>query len=281
MNNKAVNTMKVFLSVLFGAVMFSSSASAAIFSYISSSDGEPNRATYYFNIDRWDDYAPNVLNECIYRPCYLAINHKHTAAGTPGTSTYPAVDVTNLRTMQQVKQAFTDKYPIPFSGSTKHNGPYLQSNQECVGLFFQSTPGGNGTGYLLNGSLCGIAPPPTGACKINENIPNISFGSISEGELAGQTREVTVSVSCNLTMDVLVIATGVSGTNSRENLRQDGSLYANLTLGNNNTPGESGYRVSVPAGGVNTVKLKATLGTNGRVEPGSFKGAAALILTMP
>lgn len=272
--------MKVFLSVLFGAVMFSSSASAAIFSYITSSTGNPANATYYFTLDRWDDYAPNVLNECTYRPCYLAINHKHTAAGTPGSTTYPTIDVTNLRTMQEVRQAFLSKFPLPFNGNTIHNGPYLQSNQECVGLFFQTNRTG-GTGHLLNGSLCGIAPPPVGACKINENIPNISFGSISEGELAGQSREVTVSVSCNLTMNVLVIATGVSGTNSKENLRQDGSLYASLTLGNNNTPGENGYQLSVPAGGVNTVKLKATLGTNGRVQPGAFNGAAALILTVP
>ncbi|GAB1437332.1 hypothetical protein MASR2M36_00630 [Providencia sp.] len=273
--------MKVFLSVLFGAVMFSSSASAAIFSYITKSTViGPGQADYDFVIERWDDYDPSVLNECTYRPCYLAINHKHTAAGTPGISTHVAVEVTNLRTMQEVRQAFLRQFSLPFSGMTRHRGDVLQSNQECVGLFFQNNRSG-GTGYLLSGSLCGIAPPPVGACKINENIPNISFGSISEGELAGQSREVAVSVSCNLAMNVLVIATGGSGTNSRENLRQDGSLYASLTLGNNNTPGENGYQLSIPANGVNTVTLKATLGTNGRVQPGAFNGAAALILTVP
>ncbi|WP_353242686.1 hypothetical protein [Providencia sp.] len=183
--------------------------------------------------------------------------------------------------MREVRQAFLDKFPLPFKGSTQHVGESLNSNQECVGIFFQPSAGFAGKGSLINGSLCGIAPPPVGACKINENIPDLSFGTVSEAELAGQTREVTVSVTCNLSMSVLVIATGVSGTNSRENLRSDGSLYANLTLGNYNTPGENGYSLYVPAGGSSTVKLKARLGTNGRVQPGSFRGGAALILTVP
>lgn len=275
--------MKVFLSVLFGAVMFSSSASAAIFSYITESDGTPAHATYTFEIARWDEYSPNTPNSCTYRPCYVTINHKHTASGTPGVSTYQAVNVTGLATMSEVRNAFKNVHTLPFRGQTRHDGDVLNSNQECVGLFFQPTQGStvNAGGYMIPGSLCGIAPPPVGACKINENIPDLSFGSISEAELAGQIREVTVSVSCNLPMNVLVIATGVSGTNSRENLRSDGSLYANLTLGDYNAPGENGYSLYVPGGGANTVKLKARLGTNGRVQPGSFRGGAALILTVP
>lgn len=273
--------MKVFLSVLFGAVIFSSSASAAIFSYITSSTGKPANAVYYFNIDRWDDYPPSVLNDCGYDPCYVVINHKHTVNGTPGTATYTGVNVSRLQTMQQVRQTFLNKYPLPFTGETRHVGVALQSNQECVGLFYQRHPTVDESGRMIPGSLCGIAPPPVGACKINENIPDLSFGSISEAELAGQTREVTVRVTCNLPMSVLVIATGVSGTNSRENLRSDGSLYASLTLGSSNTPGESGYSLYVPGGGTNSVQLKAKLGTNGRVQPGAFRGGAALILTVP
>ncbi|MBC8652428.1 hypothetical protein GQR86_02440 [Providencia vermicola] len=56
---------------------------------------------------------------------------------------------------------------------------------------------------------------------------------------------------------------------------------ANLYLGGNDTPGENGYKIHVPAGGTNSVTLKAVLGTNGRVQAGQFEGAAALILTVP
>lgn len=136
-------------------------------------------------------------------------------------------------------------------------------------------------GGLIPGSLCGIAPPPIGACKINNTIPDINFGPISEADLAGQSKQVNISVTCNLAMDVLVIATGVNVTNGRVNLRPDNSLYANLYLGGNNTPGENGYRIHVPAGGTNSVTLKAVLGTSGRVQAGQFEGAAALILTVP
>ncbi|WP_369308847.1 adhesin [Providencia rettgeri] len=281
--------MKVFLSVLFCAVMFSSSASAAIFSYITKSTGTSDNATYYFEIARWDDYPPTTPNECPYKypnKCYITINHKHTKSGRPGASTYPAVEVTRLSTMNDVKRAFTRVHRIPFPGETKHFGEQLEPTQECVGLFFQptegKTTGQNGSeGEMLRGSLCGIAPPPVGACKIVNTTPIINFGRISEGELAGKKADVTINVTCNLAMDVMVIATGKSGMGSRENLRSDGSLYANLTLGDNNTPSENGFKLYVPKDGINNVKLYATLGTNGRVKPGPFNGSAALILTVP
>lgn len=278
--------MKVLLSVLFCAVMFSSSASAAIFSYITKATKEGSIITYYFEIARWDDYPPSVLNECPYKKCYITINHKHTINKRPGASTYPAVEVTGLRTMNDVKRAFTRVYNIPFGGETIHKGPVLQSNQECVGLFFQPTEGKttdeNGSdGEMLRGSLCGIAPPPIGACKIVNTNPIINFGRISEGELAGKKADITIYVTCDFAMEVMVIATGKSGMNSRENLRSDGSLYANLTLGDNNTPSENGYRLYIPQNGKEPVKLNAILGTNGRVKPGPFNGSAALILAVP
>lgn len=173
------------------------------------------------------------------------------------------------------------KATAPATQWAVHTGVRLQNNQECVGLFYQDRTGVTSNGGLIPGSLCGIAPPPIGACKINNTIPDINFGSISEAELAGQSKQVNISVTCNLAMDVLVIATGVNVTNGRVNLRPDNSLYANLYLGGNDTPGEAGYRIHVPAGGTNSVTMKAVLGTNGRVQAGQFEGAAALILTVP
>ncbi|MGV6986730.1 Uncharacterised protein [Providencia rettgeri] len=279
--------MKVFLSLLIGAVMFSSTASASVFSYITESRplGTKGDADYKYVIARWDPEPLNVQNPCFgWSSCFLTISHKHTVNGTPGSATVTlATDIQRYRYMHEIQNipGVWAKATAPATKWAEHRGVQLQSNQECVGLFYQKTTGVTSEGGLIPGSLCGIAPPPVGACKINNTIPDINFGPISEAELAGQSKQVNISVTCNLAMDVLVVATGVNVTNGRVNLRPDNSLYANLYLGGNDTPGEAGYRIHVPAGGTNSVTMKAVLGTNGRVQAGQFEGAAALILTVP
>ncbi len=288
MNNKAVTNMKVLLSLLIGAVMFLSTASASVFSYITESrpGNSPSYgdADYKYVIARWDPELPTTLNPCYGWPtCYLTISHKHTAAGTPGAATVELAEISKYRYMRDVQNipGVWAKATAPAAQWAVHTGVRLQNNQECVGLFYQDQKGVTDKGGLIPGSLCGIAPPPIGACKINNTIPDINFGSISEADLAGQTKQVNIDVTCNLDMDVLVIATGINVTNGHVKLRPDGSLYADLYLGSNNTLGENGYKIHIPAGGVSTVNLKAVLGTNGRVEAGRFDGAAALILTVP
>lgn len=285
--------MKVFLSLLtllIGVTMFPPSASAYIFSYITESRSGPNPergdAEYKYVIARWDPEPPGVVrNPCYNRyPCYLTVSHKHTPNGLPGTPTEVLAEISKYEFMDQVQNipGVLSQALAPSNKWAEHSGVILQNNQECVGLFWQNARVGIPTdGGLLPGSQCGIAPPPIGACKIVNNIPDINFGSISESELDGQSKEVTISVTCNLAMDVLVVASGVNVTNGRVNLRADNSLYANLYLGGNDTPGENGYKISVPKDGISTVTLKAVLGTNGRVQAGQFEGAAALILTVP
>lgn len=281
--------MKVFLSLLIGAVMFSSSASAAIFSYITESKPvggvDSGNADYKYVIARWDPEELHVRNPCHgWRICYLTVSHKHQANGSPGAATEVlASNIGQYEFMYQIQNipGVWAKATAPATKWAEHRGVRLQTNQECVGLFYQSSTSPTESGGLIPGSLCGIAPPPIGACKINNTIPDINFGSVSEADLNGQSKEVTISVTCNLDMDVLVVATGVNVTNGRVNLRADKSLYANLYLGGSNTPGENGYRIHVPKGGISSVTLKAVLGTSGRVQAGQFEGAAALILTVP
>ncbi|HBO22090.1 MrpH family fimbial adhesin [Providencia sp.] len=274
--------MKWFLYLFVGAMMTSFGASASIFSYITASDGTPSNATYWFTIERWDDYPDDVLNQCTYNPCYVTINHKHTIAGTPGQGlSGVGVNVTGLKTMKEVRAKFLAKNPLPLSKTTIHNGVALNQNQECVGLFFQPTDGSSFTevGRMLPGSLCGIAPPPVGACKIENTSLVIDFGPVDEASLPNATKDVTVSVTCNLAMDVLLIASGMN--NGRVKLRSDDSLNARLLLGSSDIPGESGIKLSIPKNGTNSVQLKARLDVNGRVAPGPFSGSASLILTMP
>lgn len=274
--------MKWLLPLWVGAVMASFPASASIFSYITASEGTPSNATYWFTIERWDDYSDGVLNTCPYTRCFVTINHKHTITGTPGTGVANSgVEVTGLKTMKEVRQAFLRQHTLPLSTTTVHVGPSLNQNQECVGLFFQPT-NGNGfdeRGMMIPGSLCGIAPPPVGACKIENTSLLINFGDVDEASLQGKSGSVNVRVTCNLSMDVLVIASGMN--NGKVQLRSDDSLNAKLTLGSGYLPGENGYKISVPAGGTGSVNLNATLDVKGRVNPGPFSGSASLILTMP
>ncbi|EJD6498862.1 adhesin [Providencia rettgeri] len=281
--------MKVLLSLLIGAVMFLSTASASVFSYITESvvvNKDNGDVNYKYVIARWDPEPPKVQNPCFNKgfQCYLTISHKHTSLGLPGDPTEVLAEISQYQYMDQVQNipGVLSKALAPGTKWAEHRGVVLERNQECVGLFWQNTRSGiPSLGGLIPGSLCGIAPPPVGACNINNSIPDINFGSISEADLAGQTKQVNIDVTCNLDMDVLVIATGINVTNGHVKLRPDGSLYADLYLGSNDTPGENGYKIHVPAGGVSTVNLKAVLGTNGRVEAGRFDGAAALILTVP
>lgn len=278
--------MKAFLSLLISAALFSSSASASIFSYITEAEvdsGVPSEPfiTYTYTIARWDPEPDNSpRNPCHkWKVCYLTISHKHTLDGKPGTPERVFARIEDYETLKEIQDKVNVRLPV--SGKATHDGMVLDNTQECVGLFYQDTFDTYATrGGLLPGSLCGIAPPPAGACRIINNIPDIDFGNVAEVDLAGKTKEVGFDVTCNKDMDVLVIATSVNTSNSRVNLRNDGSLYANLFL-DGNTPGENGHKVHIIENGSTRVTLKAELGTNGRVEPGDFSGSAALILTVP
>lgn len=210
--------------------------------------------------------------------CYVTVNHKHTVNGTGGNPAFQIARIEKLRTLAEVRDVVLKNRSFPIEGQTTHRGPSLNSNQECVGLFYQPNSSGiSPRGKLLPGSLCGIAPPPVGACKISEGAVNLNYGDIDEASLSGAKRSETINVTCNLAMKVLVIASG--SDSGRVPLRADKSLYADLYL--NNYPGEKGVTVNVPAGGSAPVSVSSTLRTNGRVAPGRFFGSGSIILTMP
>lgn len=261
------------------AGLFSAPAMASIFSYITESTGTPSNATYTYVIERWDPETSGILNPCYGWPvCYVTVNHKHTVNGTGGNPAFQIARIEKLRTLAEVRDVVLKNRSFPIEGQTTHRGPSLNSNQECVGLFYQPNSSGiSPRGKLLPGSLCGIAPLPVGACKISEGAVNLNYGDIDEASLSGAKRSETINVTCNLAMKVLVIASG--SDSGRVPLRADKSLYADLYL--NNYPGEKGVTVNVPAGGSAPVSVSSTLRTNGRVAPGRFSGSGSIILTMP
>ncbi|MBG3018304.1 MULTISPECIES: adhesin [Proteus] len=260
-------------------LLFSAPAMASIFSYITESTGTPSNATYTYVIQRWDPETSGTLNPCYgWSTCYVTINHKHDLDGSGGSAKQLITRIEKLRTLAEVREEVLRNISFPLEGKTNHVGPALNSNQECVGLFYQPNSSGiSPSGRLLPGSLCGIAPPPVGACKITEGAVNLNYGDIDEYSLEGAQRYQNINVTCNLAMKVMVIASG--SDNGRVLLRSDNSLYADLFL--DDYPGETGSIINVPAGGSVPVKVSSTLHTNGRVAPGYFSGSGSIILTMP
>lgn len=260
-------------------LLFSAPAMASIFSYITHSEGEPAHATYTYVIQRWDPEEPYTPNPCYgWSQCWITINHKHDANGSPGSAVRSIVRVEKERYLAGVRDAVMRVESFPIQGTARHDGDPLTSNQECVGLFYESKAGGwSPNGRLLPGSLCGIAPPPVGACKITEGAVNLNYGDIDEVSLENAARAQNINVTCNLAMKVLVIASG--SDSGRVPLRPDNSLYADLFL--DGYPGEKGSVIDVPKNGSIPVEVKSILHTNGRVAPGYFSGSGSIILTMP
>lgn len=273
------------LIVMMGLTSFPSSAK--IFSYISKSEGVVWAADYTFHITLWDIEGNTPVTFCaVWDNCYISINHMHTLDGEGGnesggqTHPYKRVNIRGLTTMREVQnKVFEEWGRPPYNGATRHRDPdqeNIQHIQECVGIFYENDS--VGSKRLLPGSMCGIAPPPIGACKIMETSIEVDYGPISDSSLQGATETTTFHVNCNQNLSVNVIFAG-TGTDSTTSLRPNGSLKARLYL--NDKLGEQGVVVNVPANAMVPVTLKSVLETSGKVESGDFSGSAALILTLP
>ncbi|TNH44169.1 MrpH family fimbial adhesin [Photorhabdus luminescens] len=258
--------------------LFSSSAVASIFSYITKSEGIPTNAYYTFVIERWDPENDFTPNPCYgYSACWISVNHRHFADGYSGQP-YRLFNtrVERFKTMKQVQAEILKYTSFPITGVAKHFGPAIRSHQECVGLFYETDRSGF-HGRLLPGSLCGVAPPPIGFCQVSEGSVELNYGSIDEAKLEGATRAENINVTCNVDIEIIVTATGPD--RGLVPLRSDGSLKAKLLLNEKN--GEDGVAVFVPAGGSVPITVKSILQKNGRVEAGPFSGSGAIILAMP
>ncbi|WP_350307223.1 MrpH family fimbial adhesin [Photorhabdus viridis] len=269
---------KLFSACLVFLSLFSSGAAASIFSYITKSEGIPTNAYYTFVIERWDQENDFTPNPCYgYSACWISVNHRHFADGYSGQP-YRIFNtrVERFKTMKQVQAEILKYTSFPITGVAKHFGPAIRSHQECVGLFYETDQNGF-HGRLLPGSLCGVAPPPIGFCQVSEGSVELDYGSIDEAELENATKTGNINVTCNVDINIVVIATGLNG--EFVPLRNDGSLKAKLLL--NDKKGEDGVSVFVPAGGNVPITVKSILQKNGRVEAGPFSGSGTIILAMP
>ena len=269
-------TTMAHLSFIFIIEMgLSSPASAVIFSHIEKSSGIPSNATYNYVIDRWDEEDPNTLNPCYgTATCNVQLNHKHTSGSAGAIAKVYIDDITHLRTMAEVREEFLKTYSMPISGTLTHAGKPI----ECIGLFYGTASSGlDPDAKLLPGSVCGIAPPPVGSCKVVENSLLIDYKELYISELEEASRNVDVNITCNIDTEITIVASGADEKSVI--LRNDKSLLANLYI--DGQPAYDGVTVNIPKEGQVTVNLESRLKTSGKVDAGAFSGSGFLLLTMP
>lgn len=287
-----------YIYFIFLFCLWSPFCSSAVYSkVIGTGTGSSNNIKIYdFIIDAWtDDPSPN--------PCYgkqtcaIAIDHRHTNAGVNGENTIIAgwyssslpcivssVKMTDLRDCMLGQPAtysnVTEEVPsnkgvpftLPYRALEWHRGNPV--TQECVGLFWASKFG-NQTMHLLPGSVCGIVPPPIGACGMSNNI-EIDHGSLPVSAVDGNLASTTFPVDCNKKVSIKFYVRGLE--NDRLPLNSGSGIYSQLTL-NDNLISEQGVVINLLQG-ENILKLNSKLISDGKVISGEHKGQGVLIMTI-
>jgi hypothetical protein len=279
--------------ILLGGLSFSHVSSASIWSWIDTLSTCTSTATYCydytFTIADWDenDTSPN--------PCYglsactIFIGHRHNAAGTSGPRTnrswgagvYPFL--LTAETMGDLAKEFKAVFSLPYSSSTRHSGNTV-ATEECVGIFYaagknlgSNTSEINDTtfqGYpLMEGSICGVAPAPSGSCDFDQDVLTLDHGTLSRRELEGHEVSENVSISCTTAQTLKLYIYSANEVD----LRADGSLYSELYL-NDNVLGTTGFTLDVNS--QTEVSVKSRLRTNGTPEAGEFSGSTIMLITV-
>jgi hypothetical protein len=185
--------------------------------------------------------------------------------------------------MGDLGKALKSRFSIPFSGTTRHSGNTI-ATEECVGFFYRA--GGNSGSYdsdtnnssfsghpMLPGSVCGVAPAPSGTCDFTQQVLTLDHGVLARQELEGNEVTETVNLTCSLPMTLKLYIFDAD----KLELRSDGSLYSELYI-NDSTPGEDGLTIDVSD--QTQVSVKSMLHTNGSVEAGEFSGSTVMMITV-
>lgn len=272
---KKINIFMVLL------LMCSGSVNAAIFSRILGYSTF-SEVDYNYSIDVWtDDPTPNP---CFGDDrCYISINHRHYSDGRGGDATEywysrdepcieTAATMTDLRECLQGKVSNNGvPFNLPMTGIARHSGGSSRV-EECVGLFWSSRKHDHGT--LLPGSVCGLAPPPVGACSLPSSI-NLDHGNLSESAIQNSTATQSLLIDCNRE---LLGQLFIEGLSNGKLIMDDGSITSILSIEGDNI-GESGKAVDLVTG-QNTLEIKSTLQLTGKPTAGKHQGQAILILAL-
>ncbi|MGC0850356.1 hypothetical protein [Pantoea agglomerans] len=279
--------------ILLGGLMFSSVSSASLWSWIDTMDTCTASTVYcynyHFTLADWDE------NDSTPNPCYglsactLFIGHKHDASGNSGTGivrswgtdTYPFI--IQAASLGELAKQFKTIFSLPFSATANHQADTMVA-EECVGMFYAAgrNLGSNNTSVtgqafgghpMLPGSICGVAPAPSGSCDFDQDVLTLDHGTLSRRELDGHEMSENVSISCTTlqTLKLYIFSA------DHIQLRDDGSLYSELYM-NDNLLASNGLTLDVEQ--QENVTVKSVLRTNGSVEAGEFSGSTVMLITV-
>lgn len=259
---------------------------AKIFSYITKAAGTPtgvNYVYYDYVISSWSTEEDSQPNPCYgYAYCWLHVNHRHTAAGTGGSAdpAYGQLNIGAAKTIGDVRKLWIAAHPMPNTGQTRHQGDVL--TEECVGLFYVAKDIAavydTDPRILFPGSVCGLAPPPVGSCKLDGDI-TLDYGSVSAASLNGKVISKTSSVTCSKDMAIQLWLFNPSDDSDQVPLRSDNSIVAKLTL--NGDSATAGKTINVTSGVATPFTVSSEALVSGSPEAGAFSGSAILLLAIP
>lgn len=282
---KRIQQILKLLIVVCGFSLFS--AQAGYFTYITKSGVSPDKSSdirYDFVMEYWTEigFTPNPCKSMGFNGrCYIQINHFHSLPDKGGTGTERRVpwrcnvDLQKLASMSEIRDVAMNQcgLSLPFVGFSDHLGK--PKVDECIAFFMTSSPTG-GSGRMVPGGVCGIAPPPEGKCAFISSNLNISHGVLDVTQVNGDEAEEQFALTCNETMPVKI-------TSSMEdhflNLKPDGSIRSFLTL--NGSPASIGTQVNAIKNEYTYVRVMSKLQTYGTPSLGNFSGTTTLVLSIP
>lgn len=165
---------------------------------------------------------------------------------------------------------FKNGLSIPLTGTVIHIGQSL--TEECVGLFSGEMLATETT--LLPGSVCGIAPPPTGGCTLPESV-TLDHGTLSTNNISGNTISQEITIECTKQIDGRPY---IEGLDDGVLDLGDNSIYSTLSI-NNTKVTDRGVAVNLLIG-ENSLQIKSTLSVNGTPSAGSHLGQGIMILAL-
>ncbi|WP_164057809.1 hypothetical protein, partial [Serratia marcescens] len=265
----------------------------AIYSEINKAEKTSDLIKYWYTISEWD-YEDSTPNPCYgLTSCYVAISHRHNTAGGPGNtvtswSANGVKCISSSKNIGELGVCLKDSpsnikgtnYPwaigihltIPFSGDTVHGGAIVYP--ECVGMFWSTTPiKMDSPGSLLPGSVCGLAPAPTGNCGMPDSIM-LDHGSVPNNSIDGSKAVQQITIDCNNPLSGRLFLQGLT----KGKLPVGGGIYSTISL-NNLILNESGVKIPL-VGGANPLLITSTLSTSGQISGGEHVGHGVLILTL-
>ncbi len=284
----SMKSLKFFLLLFIMPACFC--AHSAIYSYITKSSTENQKVTYDFVIQQWDkdDATPNPCYN--QSQCYIMISHRHTENGLGGafltawSSKIPCV--ASSKTIGELGQCVAQQpsnvagndgnFPpgiqlmLPFTGNAHHVGDTI--TQECVGLFWGHTADYGSA--PLPGSVCGIAPPPIGACGMPDEI-TLDHGDLPKREVDGNIKTKQITIDCNQKVAAKFY---LQGLKNGKLPMDDSALVSTISL-NDTALDENGLGIDLQTGN-NLVNISSTLSVSGDVSGGSHTGQGILILAL-